>query len=1203
MRTNLLKLFVSCSLFLAPALAQSPTHLLLRNPSLSKTQIVFEYASDLWIVPRSGGEARRLTSGIGREFNPHFSPDGSLIAFSGEYDGNVNVYVIPAAGGVARRLTYHPGYDVLAGWSPDGKSVLFASRRDSFADSSQLYTLPLDGALPAALPLPMAEDGAFSPDASHIAYSPVFHWQRAWKRYNGGQTLKIWLADLSDSSVIEIPRQNSNDFNPMWVGNKIYFLSDRKGPVTLFSYDVASKSVTEVIKNEGLDLKSAAATSDAVVYEQFGGLHLLDLATGKSRRVPITVAADLAEVRPHFAKIKNPEINNAAISPTGQRAVFEAHGEILTVPADKGDIRNLTNSTAVADRDPAWSPDGKSIAYFSDESGEYALHIRDQNGLGVVTKINLGFPPSFFYTPTWAPDNKHIAYYDKRLNLWYVDIDKKTPVKVDADLYDSPGYDFRPYWSPDSKWIAYARQLHNHLHAIFVYSLDTAKTSQITDGLSDATAPAFDKTGKYLFFLASTNVALSGGWIDMTSIGHPVTSAVYVAVLRKDLPSPLVPLSDEEKKDDADKDKDKDKDKKDEKKEPLKVGIDFDNIQQRILAIPLPEKNYFAALPGKENILYAIDRPIVQTSYGPPPLTVTKFDFKTRKTDPMVSGITSYNLSDNGEKMLIRQGEQWIIAAADAPLKPGEGVLKMADMQVYVDPRAEWKQMYHEVWRIERDFLYDPHAHGLNIETAEGFYAPWVDGVSSRSDLNYLFEEMLGNINIGHMFVGGGSEPETPKVKVGLLGADYKLENGRWRFSKVYNGENWNPELQAPLTQPGVNVVAGEYLLAVNGRDLRSSTNIYSFFEETAGKQTVLRVGPNPDGTGARDVTVVPVDNEDNLHHLAWIEGNRRKVDQLSGGKLAYVHLPDTANGGYTSFNRYFFAQIGKQGAILDERYNHGGDIADYIIEYLGRHPMGRIMTREGEDITDPAQAIFGPKVMIINQFAGSGGDAMPWYFRKAGLGPLVGMKTWGGLVGIGGYPPLLDGGHVTAPRWAFYGLNGDWEVENHGIAPDVEVESRPQTRARGPRPSTGTRRQGRARDVRERSAEDLQTSALSGLSSEIIYWGGGTLSRIPNSFNWRSGTVDGASHMRSVPFAVLGNAITSRIEVSPASNITNRSRPKAMPPWGGAPYSKASSKKPKRFFASSSPIPKAAKTLVCMSRRCILMLPDPNSTPFRTRS
>ncbi|MGA8026393.1 MAG: PDZ domain-containing protein [Bryobacteraceae bacterium] len=1052
----MLRAFGISALFLASLSlgAQTSGHFLFRNPAISDTQIVFEYANDLWIVPREGGEARRLTTGVGREFNAHFSPDGTQIAFSGEYEGNVDIYVVPASGGVPRRLTYHPGPDVAIGWTPDGKRVLFNSRRDSFADSGELYTIAVNGGtLPEALPLSMAEDGSYSGDGAHIAYEPVFHWQEAWKKYHGGQTLKIWLADLSDSSVVAIPRENSNDFNPMWVGNKVYFLSDRNGAVSLWAYDVASQKVSEVVKNNGLDLKSASAARDAIVYEQFGSIHVLDLKSGETHAVRIGAAADLAEVRPRFEKITNPMIENSGISPTGQRAVFEAHGEILTVPAEKGDIRNLTSSPTIADRDPAWSPDGKSIAYFSDESGEYALHIRDQNGLGTVTKINLGNPPSFFYSPVWSPDSKKIAYNDKRLNLWYVDVEKKTPVRVDTDLYDSPGFDMRPRWSPDSKWLAYARQLENHLHAVYAYSVSDGRCTQLTDGLSDASAPEFDKSGKYLYFLASTNVGLSGGWIDMSSIGHPVTSAVYVMVLRKDLPSPLAPVSDDEN---ADKDKDKSKDsakgdsndeKKDEKKDkpPPEVRIDFDNISQRILAVPLPEKNYYAVTPGKEGIIYVQERPIVEMNAGPPQIVVNKFDFKTRKTDLIIGGITLFTLSANGEKMLYRLGEQWFITGAEAAPKPGDGLLKTADLEVYVEPRAEWKQMYREVWRIERDFFYDPHLHGLDLKSAEAYYTPWVENLSSRSDLNYLFQEMLGNINVGHMFVRGGTQPEVPHIKVGLLGADYKIENGRYRFAKVYNGENWNPDLQAPLTQPGVNVVAGEYLLAVRGRELRAVDNLYSFFQETAGKQVVLRVGPNPDGTGSREVTVVPVEDEARLRHLAWIEGNRRKVDQLSGGKLAYVHLPDTAMGGYTSFNRYFFAQIEKQGAVLDERYNHGGDVADYIIEYLNRHPMGRITSREGEDVTDPSEAIYGPKVMIINQFAGSGGDAMPWYFRKAGLGPLVGMKTWGGLVGIGGYPALIDGGAVTAPRWAFYGLTGEWEVENHGIAPDIEVDQDPK--------------------------------------------------------------------------------------------------------------------------------------------------------------
>jgi tricorn protease len=969
--------------------AQGNHRLLFRNPSISQNEIVFEYANDLWIVSRDGGEARRLTSGVGREFNPHFSPDGKLIAFSGEYDGNIDVYVIPASGGVPRRLTYHPGADVAIGWTPDGKRILFNSSRESYADSGKLYTIGLDGGLPQALPLPAAEDGSYSSDGSHIAYVPLFQWQTAWKRYRGGQTLKIWIADLSDSSIVKIPRDNSNDFNPMWVGDKVYFLSDRNGPVSLWVYDIGSGRVSEAVKNDGLDFKAASAGSGAIAYEQFGSLYLLDLKSGKTHQVDIRVSADLPEVRARFEKLTVAKIENSGLSPTGQRAVFESHGEILTVPAEKGDIRNLTNTPNVADRDPAWSPDGKWIAYFSDESGEYTLHIRDQNGLGEVKKIDLGRPPSFFYSPVWSPDSKKISYTDKRLNLWYVDLDKKTPVHVDTDLFDSPGYAMTAAWSPDSRWLAYSKQLPNHLHAIALYSLGDGKSRQVTDGMSDAQSPVFDKSGKYLYFMASTNVGLSGGWIDMSSIAHPVTSSVYVMVLRKDLGSPLAPESDEEnkpnsdkkddhKKDEKDKSKDIAKDESKEKKPPPEVRVDFDSIGQRILAVPVPDKNYLAITAGKEGVLYLQEVPIVQLSEGPPQIIVSKFDFKKRKTDTILQGATVFKLSYNGEKILFRQGEQWVIAAADQAPKAGEGVLKLADMEVYVDPRAEWRQMYHEVWRIERDFFYDPGFHGLDLKAAERFYEPYLDGISTRADLNYLFEEMLGNMTVGHMFIRGGTQPEVPHIKVGLLGADYKVENGRYRFTRVYNGENWNPQLQAPLTQPGVNVTAGEYLLAVRGREVRASDNLYSFFEQTAGKQTVLKVGPNPDGNGARELTVVPVESEQALRHRAWIEENRRTVDRLSGGKLAYVYLPDTAMGGFTSFNRYFFAQVGRDGAVLDERYNHGGDVADYIIDYLSRRPMARITTREGEDITDPAQAIYGPKVMIINQFAGSGGDAMP---------------------------------------------------------------------------------------------------------------------------------------------------------------------------------------------------------------------------------
>jgi tricorn protease len=763
----------------------------------------------------------------------------------------------------------------------------------------------------------------------------------------------------------------------------------------------------------------------------------------------------MPQVRPRFEKVSNPQILSARLSPTGARALFEAHGEVLTVPAEKGDVRNLTNTPGVAERDPAWSPDGKSIAYFSDESGEYALHIRDQNGRGTVKKIDLGKPPSFFYAPAWSPDNKKIAYSDKRLNLWYVDLDHPTPVKVDTDRFDSPLQEFDVNWSPDSKWLAYTLQLENHMRAVFVYSLESRKATQVTDGMSDALYPNFDKNGKYLYFTASTDMGLSTGWLDMTSEAHPVTRSVYVAVLKKDLPSPVAPESDEEKPPEAKKeetaskpaaDSNKEKAKEGEKKpEPVTVQIDFDGLGQRILAMPIPARHYLGLLAGKEGVLYLEEVPLVDIEPGSAHATIERFDPKTRKTEKIVDNVQAFDLSANGEKMLYRQDEHWFINPAEKSPEPGKGMLRMDALEVFVVPRAEWKQMYHEVWRIERDFFYDPHFHGLDIQKAEQVYAPYLERIASRADLNYLFGEMLANINVLHMFVGGGKHPDLPIVKVGLLGADYKIENGRYRFSRIFNGENWNPQLHAPLTEPGVNVKEGEYLLGVNGRDVTANDNIYSFFLETAGKQTVLKVGPNPDGSGSREVTVVPIDSETGLQNLAWIEANRRQVDELSGGRLAYVYLPDTAGGGYTNFNRYYFAQVGKQGAVLDERFNGGGELADYIIDYLHRSVQSQVMSREGEAYAEPQEAIYGPKVMIINEFAGSGGDAMPWYFRKAGVGPLVGTRTWGGLVGIGGYPQLIDGGSVTAPRWAIYGITGQWEVENRGISPDVEVELDPK--------------------------------------------------------------------------------------------------------------------------------------------------------------
>ncbi len=1052
--------------------AQSEKPLLLRDPAVSKTQVAFSYAGSIWVANRDGSNVRRLTTG-GHEREPSFSPDGAQIAFTGDYDGTHGVYVVPVAGGVPRRLTYHPADADVQGWTPDGKRILFSSFRTAFAGGVvQLFTVPVEGGFATQVPLARAAEGSFSPDGARIAYVPNMQWQRAWKRYRGGQTKPIWIANLTDSNVdAKIPRDNSNDFNPMWVGDTIYFLSDRNGPVTLFSYDVKTQQVKQIVKHDGLDIKSASAASDAIVYEQFGALHLLDLKSGNDRALDIRPVADLAEVRPHFLKIEPRRIRSATISPTGARAVFAVRGEILTVPAEKGDIRNLTNTPDVVERDPDWSPDGKSIAYLSDESGEYALHIRDQNGLGEVRKISLGNPPTFYYSPMWSPDSKKIGYTDKRLNYWYVDIEKKTPVKVDTDTYTDPAHGLQMVWSPDSRWIAYTKQLTSHLHAVFAYSLEQAKSYQLTDGMSDALYPGFDKEGKYLYFTAGTDSALTNGWLDMTSLQRPVSRSVYVIVLKKDLPSPLGPESDEEKgkeaeksakdqKPDTDKDKGKDKEKDKAKEEkPVTVEIDMEGISQRILALPIPARNYYGLTSGKTGVLFLAEGPAVDPidfEDGGPTEKIHKFDFKTRKAEQILDGVSNFVVSFNGEKMLYAKQNQWTIAPAEkpseGPLQPGQsGPLKLDSMEIYVDPRAEWKHMYKQVWRDERDFLYDPGLHGLNLEAIEKKYEPFLENISTRDDLNYLFTEMLGNITVGHMFVGGGDLPEPKRVKTGLLGADYSMENGRYRFSRVYNGENWNPKLRAPLTQPGVNIHAGDYLLAVNGREVHAPADVYSFFEETAGKQTVLKVGTKADGSGSREVTVVPVDDETPLRNYAWIEDNRRKVDELTGGRVAYVYLPDTYAGGFTNFNRYYFAQVGKDAAIIDERYNGGGDIADYIIDYLRRPLLSYWNMREGKDITTPIEAIFGPKVMVINEMAGSGGDALPWMFRKTNIGPLVGKRTWGGLVGHYTNPAdLLDGGFTGTPNLAFYNPNGTWDVENHGVPPDVETEYDPKAARSG---------------------------------------------------------------------------------------------------------------------------------------------------------
>lgn len=1042
------------------AQAQNERPLLMQQPTLNATRIVFAYGGDLWSVGREGGAAIRLTSGLGDKSNPKFSPDGKWIAFTGRYNGNPNVYVMPAEGGQPRQLTYSPGGDMVEGWTPDGQNVLFQSLRDSFSIRyKQLYTISIHGGFAKTLPLPMGYQASYSPDGSHLAYTPLpreifFGGQNVlvhayWAHYHGGLAPQVWIADLADSSVIKVPHENASDFNPMWVGNKIYFLSARTEPISLYVYDIATKKVSQAIENSGMDIMSASAGPGAIVYEQFGSLHLYDLASGHPHEVHVTIAGDFPQARSHFEKVAG-HILNSGISPTGARAVFEAHGEILTVPAEKGSIRNITNSPGIADRSPAWSPDGKSIAYFSDESGEYALDIKSQDGMGPARSISLGKPSSYFFQLAWSPDSRKLVYTDKRLNVWYLDLDHPVPVKVDTDTYFDffPAMD--PSWSPDSQWIVYTKLLKNRLRAVFVYSLETGKAMQITDGLSDAGHAVFDKNGKYLYFTASTNAGPASFYLDMTSDPFRVTRSVYVVILRKGLPSPLAPQSDEEKvaaaaKGNAAQEKPGAK-RKDDK--VAAVQIDIDHIGQRILALPIPTANYTMLQAGKAGEVF-----LLQTSPETHRSTLVKFSLADRQVTQLLAGIQGISVSFDGEKFLFQQGDKWGIASTSAPVKPGQGILNMDAMQVWVAPREEWNQMYREAWRIERDYFYASNYVGLNLTDAEKEYGRYLPGIMSREDLNYLFREMLGKLSTGHTFAGGGDIPSPSPVGVGLLGADYTIENGRYRFKTVYSGENWNPELRAPLTEPGVDVNVGDYLLAVNGREIHGSDNIYRFFLNTVDQQVALKVGPNPDGSNAREVTVVPIGNEIALRGRNWIYDNLRKVDELSSGKIAYVYLPNTAEGGFTSFNRYFFAQVGKQGVIVDDRFNSGGQAADYIIQYLQRTLWNYWYTPNGAVQTEPGEAIFGPKAMLINPYAGSGGDLIPWFFHHNNVGTLIGERTWGGEVGITGYPPLIDGGEVTAPSLAFFTKEGKWGIENEGVPPDVEVSMDPKAWRQGSDP------------------------------------------------------------------------------------------------------------------------------------------------------
>ena len=1043
--------FLALVLLLGGAASVLPAQTrLLRQPTVSTQHIAFSYANNLWVVGREGGEARRLTSFQGVTSNPKFSPDGRFIAFSGQYGGNTDVYVIPVEGGEPRRLTWHPGADVVQGWSPDGARVVFSSARQAAPSGAvNFWSVSTAGGLPTALPMPRAWQGKYSPDGKRFAYRMATSWDDEWRNYRGGQNRPIWILNLATYDLETPPWTDSKDIDPVWVGDVVYFISDRDWAGNVWAYDTRTKQLDQITRFTDFDVKAMDAGGGAIVFEQGGSLHLLDPTTRQHRRVDITVRGDFPWLVPQWRDVTN-RLTNIALSPTGKRIAAEARGDVFTIPAEKGDVRNLTRSSDAADRTPSWSPDGRTVAYFSDASGEYQLVLAPADGVGERRVITLP-DPSFYYTPAWSPDGSKLTYTDTHLNLWLLDVASGTARRLDTDQYMVPERSMDPVWSPDSRYIAYVKRLPTQLRAIWVYDVTTQRTRQLTDGLSDAMSPAWDASGKYLWFLASTNFALRTGWLDMTSYDRPVTRALYLAVLGAAEASPL-PLE-------SDEDPGLPRPANTASATPTAgaaprapatptVTIDFDGLSERILALDVVPRDYSALQAGPAGTVFFLEAvPSSGVSGGAGGATLHRYVLKDRRAAPYASGVQQYTISMDGRKLLWRSGSTLTLGDTDKPAPTGATGRVAASLRAYVDPRAEFRQMFTEGWRNQREYLYVPNLHGADYVRTKAMYAPLLEHVAHRADFTYLLDMLGAEIAVGHSYVSGGDFPEVPTSNVGLLGADLRVENDRYRLVRRYTGESWNPELRAPLAGPGLDVREGDYLLAIDGVELRGADNIHRALEGTANRQVVLTFNRTPTLDGARRVTVVPIPNEGGLRTRAWVERNRRLVDSLSKGTLAYVYVPNTGQPGYTSFNRYFFAQQDRQGVIIDERWNGGGSAADYIIEVLQRDFDGYFNNPVGDrtPFTSPTAGIWGPKVMIINEMAGSGGDLMPYMFKRRKIGPLVGKRTWGGLVGTWDTPALIDGGSMIAPRGGFFDRDGRWAVENEGVAPDIDVENTPK--------------------------------------------------------------------------------------------------------------------------------------------------------------
>ena len=1016
---------------------------LLRFPDVSETDIVFSYAADLWTVSREGGIARRITSHEGMEFFPKYSPDGSMIAFSAEYDGNRSIYVVPAAGGEPRQLTHYPaqsfpermGLDFMVlGWHPDGDKILYRSHQGTFnAWVGKLYGVSPDGGMPEALPVPEGGLTSFSPDGNKIAYNRNFREFRTWKRYRGGQALHVHIYDLRSGELEQITDWEGPDKFPMWYEDRIYFVSDREGRENIFAYEIATGNIRQVTFHDTYDVKWPSLGHDAIVYEWGGYIYLLDPETEEYNRVSIQVPGDHTLTRPRYVNVSD-NINSADIAPDGNRVVFAARGNTFTVPAKEGNTRNLTGKTGVHERWPRWSPDGKWIAYLSDETGEYELYIRSQDGRGEPVQLTRD-SETFYFAPVWSPDSRKIAFGDKKLHLHYVDIESKQVRTADS----SEHWEIRQYrWSPDSRWIAYAKPEHNNMNSIFLYSLDDRSAHRVTDYYTTESNPAFDPGGKYLYFTSNRDFNPLMAQFESNFLITKSTRP-YLVTLRHDLESPFAPKSDEVKINDEEENGQSGSDD---------FRIDLEGIGDRIAGFPVR--------PGNYGNVQAVSGKLLYMSSGISGLagrvtdeetSLIMYDLDEREEQTLLSPVNGYVVSADQKKLLYVSRNRFGIVDIRPGVNVGDGLVNTGDMQIHLNPRAEWEQIFHEVWRLQRDFFYDPNMHGVDWPRMREKYAELLPYVAHRYDLTYVAGELISELGAGHAYKTGGDLPDVEPVKTGLLGATFELDedSGYYRIKKIYEGENWKNNRRSPLTEPGIDVREGEYIIAIDDEELRAPATPYRLLVNKADKLVTLKVNDQPRSQGAREVTVKPVDSETQLVYYNWVENNRRYVNEKTGGRVGYVHLPNMSLEGLQEFVKYFYPQIRKDGLIVDVRYNGGGFVSQMILERLRRVLAGMGIARHGSPSTYPSQVFHGPMVTLLNMYSASDGDYFPYFFREFGLGPLIGTRSWGGVIGIRGtHTGLVDGGAVTQPEFSSYSLDREWHMENVGVVPDIEVDNKP---------------------------------------------------------------------------------------------------------------------------------------------------------------